>query len=45
MEYEEIVKRFAREIDLGKDMENILSTLARDYGVVLEKRRWIFGKF
>ncbi len=34
MEYEEIVHRLAREIKFGRDMENILTTLARDYGVV-----------
>ena len=33
----EIVHRLAREIDLGKDMENILSTLARDHGLVFEE--------
>ena len=33
-EYEEIVHKLAMEIDFGRDMENILITLGREYGAV-----------
>ena len=33
-EYEEIVHKLAREIDLGREMENILTMLGREYGGV-----------
>jgi hypothetical protein len=39
MEYEEIVHRLAKGIDFGKDMENILSTLAREYGILIPTLR------
>ncbi len=34
-EYEEIVHRLARKIDFGKEMENILTMLGREYVTVL----------
>ncbi len=32
MEYEETVHRLAKDIDLGRDIETVLTTLAVDYG-------------
>jgi hypothetical protein len=34
-EYEKIVHKLTREIDLGKDMETILGALGREYGTTL----------
>ncbi len=34
-EYEEIVHKLAREIDLGKDMETVLVALGREDGATL----------
>ncbi len=33
-EYEEIVHKLAQEIDMGRDMETVLTTLGREYGAI-----------